>query len=325
MTEGQPTRLADLDDIRMARRRIADGIVATPTFQSVGLGELLGCPVWVKAENLQATGSFKLRGALNAMRALEETGLRVEGYATFSAGNHAAAVAFAARQMGRPAVVCMPPTAVAEKVAAVRRYGGQVVTTTTLLDTCRQVAEERGLHIIHPFDDLAVVAGQGTVGLELIEACGGAAPRDLTVLVPVGGGGLISGVATAVKTLLPHSRVIGFEPATANAVTLSLRAGRPMSLTSPSATLADGLTAPFAGQVTYAHVVERVDEIVVVEEAAITRAVWPCLSSLRMLVEPAAIVPVAGLLSGAFHHDAGRPLAIIASGGNISRDVLLGH
>lgn len=314
--------LVTIDDIQAAHRRIADKIITTPTFASPGLSSLLGLSVRVKAENLQVTGSFKVRGVLNAMRQLIESGTRPTGYATFSAGNHAAAVAYAAQQLGQPAVVCMPPNAVAEKVESVHNFGGEVILTETLLDTCSQVAEERGLHILHPFDDPAVIAGQGTVGLELIDAVGEEPAGGVSVLVPVGGGGLISGVAVAVKALWPSAKIIGFEPATANAVTLSLRAGHPTSLLSPAKTIADGLAAPFAGVAPFDHITSLVEEIVVVEEGAISDAVWPVLSHLKLLLEPAALVPIAGILSGAFVPDPDTQVVLIASGGNVSRTMV---
>lgn len=315
--------LVTLEDVRAARKRIFGMVVATPMFESAGLSELLGYPIWVKAENLQITGSFKVRGAFNAMRQLAESGQRATGYATFSAGNHAAAVAYAAQRLGQSAVVCMPPGAVAEKVEAVQRYGGEVVFTATLVDTCHQIADERGLHIVQPFDDPAVIAGQGTVGLELLDSLPESATDDLTVLVPVGGGGLVSGVAVAVKALLPSAKVIGFEPATANAVALSLRAGKPVSLPSPAKTLADGLAAPFAGAIPYDHIVSLVDDVIVVEEDAIADAVWPTLSKLKLLIEPAAMVPIAGILSGAYTPHPGSTVVLIASGGNVSRNVIV--
>jgi len=305
-------------DIAAAAARLAGRVVRTPVLSSDRLSEDLGFVVLLKAENLQHTGSFKARGAQNALLARAERGELPSGVATFSAGNHAAAAAFAGRALGLPVVVCMPPGAVEVKVAAVRRYGGEVVVTEDLVGTCQALAADRGYTLLHPFDDLDVIAGAGTVGAELVADTG---PVDL-VLVPVGGGGLISGVAAAVKQASPATRVVGIEPATANAVTHGRRHGALVPLPTRPRSIADGLTAPYAGRHNLAHIDEYVDAVIEVPEDAIERAWWELLDTSKLLVEPSAAVGLAALRLHAFEADPGARVALILSGGNVAPTTL---
>lgn len=282
-----------LGEIRAAAERIAPHVRRTPLLECAELG------VFVKAENLQHAGSFKVRGVFNALLSYEEP---PRGIATFSAGNHGAAVAYATRSVGIPSVVCMPPKAVQAKVDNVRKHGGEIVFTEDLLGTCQALCADRGYTLLHPFDDLAVIAGQGTVGLEIGEA-------DL-VLVPVGGGGLISGIAAA----LPGVRVVGVEPVTANALTHALRVGRPEPLPEKPVSMADGLTAPFAGVHTLAHVKALVSEVVEVTEQNIRDAWWPLMDATKLLLEPSAAVGLAALREGLV--EPGERTVLVLSGGN---------
>jgi threonine dehydratase len=300
------------EEIVAAVTRLDGEVVRTPLIPCPRLSEELGSQVLLKPENLQHAGSFKVRGALNALLARQERGERPVGVTTFSAGNHAAATAFAARTLGLPTVVCMPPQAVVTKVEAVRRYGGEVILTADLVGTCQQVAGERGYALLHPFDDLDVIAGQGTVGAELLAD----APQPDLVVVPVGGGGLISGVAAAVKAASPTTRV-GVEPLTANAVSYALRAGSPQPLPDKPVSLADGLAAPFAGEHTLAHIQKFVDDVVEISEESIAPAWWAALDATKLLVEPSAAVGLAALRQGLVGTEPGQTVILVLSGGNV--------
>jgi len=304
------------EDIAAAVRRIAGQVVSTPLLDCPRLSGELGLRVRLKAENLQRTGSFKVRGAANALFARRERGEPLAGVTTFSAGNAAAATAYAAEQLGIRCVVCMPVGAVASKVDNTRRYGGEVVLTDDLVSTCHQIAEERGYLVLHPFDDPEVIAGQGTVGAEIAEDCTGDSP-DL-VVVPVGGGGLISGVAAALAALSPGTRVVGVEPAGANAMTYAMSAGPLVPLPQRPASLADGLAAPFAGEHTLAHVQQLVERIVVLPEDAIAPAWWRLMDASKLLVEPSAAVGLAALERGLVEVAPGTHVVLVLSGGNTS-------
>jgi len=301
-------------DISQAAARIADWTLRTPLLPGPRLGESLGLDVALKAENLQHTGSFKARGVFNALLARRERGATITGVAAFSAGNHAMAAAYAGRALALPTVVCMPPGAVVTKIEAVRRYGGEVILTDDLLGTCREVAAQRGYDLLHPFDDPDVIAGQATVGAEIVAS--GFTP-DL-VLVPVGGGGLISGIAAAVKQSLPGARIIGIEPVTANAMTHALRAGAAGPLPQRPQSMADGLTAPFAGELAFGYVTSWVDSIVEVDEDSIRRAWWEMLDQTKLLLEPSAAVGLAALRNGLIEVRPQERVVFVISGGNTS-------
>jgi threo-3-hydroxy-L-aspartate ammonia-lyase len=301
-------------DIARAAARIDDWTVRTPLLACPRLSESLGLDVRLKAENLQHTGSFKARGAFNALLSRREEGQSIAGVAAFSAGNHAMATAYAGRALGLPTVVCMPPHAVVTKIEAVRRWGGEVILTDDLLGTCRAVAAERGYQLLHPFNDPAVIAGQATVGAEIVAS--GFAPD--VVLVPVGGGGLISGIAAAVKLALPDARVIGAEPVTANAMSHALRVGTAEPPPQRPQSMADGLAAPFAGELALEYVKSYVDSVVEVEESDIPAAWWEMLDQTKLLVEPSAAVPLAALRSGAVKIEPGQRVVFVISGGNTS-------
>ena len=265
----------------------------------------------LKAENLQRAGAFKFRGAWNAVSALAPE----RGVATASSGNHAQAVALAAALAGTSAVILMPRDAPASKRAATEGYGAQVLEFDRYRDDrdalARALADERGLTLVHPYDEPLVMAGQGTAGLELLEDV---ADLDL-VLVPVGGGGLISGVATAVKALRPRARVVGVEPEASDDTQRSLRAGRRERVT-VGRTIADGQQLPEPGEQTFAVISALVDDVLTVSDAEIVEAMRFLFERLKVVVEPSGASALAALLAGRVTLSGGRA-GIVLSGGNV--------
>jgi threonine dehydratase len=325
MTGGPDSRnvtdagLVTLDDVRVAADRLAGRVHRTPVLRSTSLGELWGVRLDLKAEVFQRTGSFKARGALNKVLSLPAE-QRARGVITLSAGNAGAAVAYAAASVGVPGTVVMPTTAVPAKIAACRAYGADVVLTDgDLVDTYLATVAETGRIPVHPFDDPAVVAGTGTVGLEIAEDV----PDAEVVLVPVGGGGLISGIATALAALSPGTRVIGVEPETADVMTCSLRAGGPVRMPGVRS-VADGLAAPMSAQLTVDHVRRFVERVVRVTDEDILRALSLAVSRTKLLLEPSAAAPLAALMTGALDLPPGTRVVSVASGGNVDL-ALFGH
>ncbi len=286
----------------------------TPLLTSTTLDNRCGGSVCLKAEPFQRGGAFKFRGAYNRLSLLDADE-RARGVVAYSSGNHGAAVALAAAVLGIHAVVVVPETGSPAKLAAIEGYGAEI----RRYDPARErrevvaavLAEERSLTVIAPFDDYDVMAGQGTLGLELAEQAG---ELDL-VLVPVGGGGLAAGVATAVTAVIPGVEVIGVEPAGADDTCRSLRAGRRVSIEAPD-TIADGLRASAPGELTFPINQRLLTDVVTVDEAAIIEAMWFCFSRLKVVVEPSGAVPLAALLTGAVR-TSGRRAAVVLSGGNI--------
>jgi threo-3-hydroxy-L-aspartate ammonia-lyase len=309
--------LVDAEALTVAAGRLAGRVVRTPLLPSARLSDEFGVPVLLKAENLQHTGAFKVRGMMNAMLARAASDRPPAGVTTFSAGNAAAATSYAARALGIPAIVCMPPGAVESKIEAVRRYGGEIVFTDDLVGTCHRIAEERNFLALHPFDDPDVIAGHGTAGVELMADC----PDPALILVPVGGGGLISGISAAVRAAQPTrtAKVVGVEPATANAMTHALATGEATPPPTKPASIADGLAAPFAGPTTLAHVQANVDDVVTIEETAIRDSWWSLIDATKLLVEPSAVVGLAALRVGAVPVPASGPIVLVISGGNAAR------
>jgi threonine dehydratase len=309
--------MVQLGEIEAAARRIAGRLHRTPTLSASTLGRMVDAQLFLKAELFQKTGSFKVRGVLNALLSLPGESLR-RGLITLSAGNHGAALAWAAAAAGASATVVMPATAVKSKVEAIRGYGGEVIQTAgNLLEECQAIRERRGLTLIHPFDDPAIIAGQGTAGLEILDDT----PDVETVIVPVGGGGLISGIAAAVKQRRPDVRVVGVEPRGSDVMTRSLASGRPERLTG-SSTVADGLAAPFAGVHTLSHVQQFVDELVLVEDDAILRALGLIVQRSKLAAEPAGAAAYAALLSGEITLPPGSRVVCVVSGGNVDPAIL---
>ncbi|WP_055523270.1 threonine ammonia-lyase [Streptomyces graminilatus] len=302
-----------LDDVRGARKMLMGVARVTAMESSRHLSQLVGTPVHLKCENLQRTGSFKLRGAYVRIAGLlpEE---RAAGVVAASAGNHAQGVALASALLGVRATVFMPLGAPLPKISATREYGaevrlhGQVVDETLL--AAQEYAQRTGAVFIHPFDHADIIAGQGTVGLEILEQC----PEARTILVGIGGGGLAAGIAVAVKSVRPDVRVVGVQAAGAAAYPPSLAAGRPVSVANP-ATMADGIKVGRPGDVPFGIIGELVDEVRTVSEDELSAAVLLCLERAKLVVEPAGASPVAALLSepGAFEG----PVVAVLSGGNV--------
>jgi threonine dehydratase len=311
-----------IQDIEAARERLRGVARHTPLLPYPRTAPRLPNEVWVKPESLQLTGSFKLRGAYNkiASLTLEE---RARGVITYSSGNHAQGTACAAALLGVRAVVVMPDNAPAVKVEGTRALGAEIVRCGPASDERQAVAErlaaERGLVIVPPYNDPWVMAGQGTVGLEIFDDL----PQVDVVLAPVGGGGLISGVATAIKARRPEARVIGIEPALAADAQQSLREGHIVAwdAADTSRTLADGVRTQSLGPLTYAVIRERVDDIVTVSEDDIRAAMRHYARYLKLVVEPTGALTLAALLSGAY---AGRGQCVVAvvSGGNVEPSIL---
>lgn len=299
--------LLSLADVRAAADRIRAYVLPTPTLSGEALA---GTGVWLKAENLQWTGSFKVRGAVNAVLQLSPD-QRHRGVITLSAGNHGIALAYAAQALGIPCVAVVREDAAMAKLQAIRRYGAEIVLTPVAKWQERLLAEQqqRNLHLVHPFDDPAVAAGQGTVGLEILEAV----PDLRTLVVPVGGGGLIGGVAVAVKQQRPEVRIIGIEPERAPTVNESLAAGHPVA---PSRldTVADGLAAPYTRPFNLALIQRYVDEMRTVSDAAIIDALKLVALQAKLVVEPAGAAAVTALLA---YSAIERPVVAILSGGNL--------
>lgn len=311
-----PRPLVSLADIHAARAVIGNRLLRTPVVPADWLATG-GARVSLKLELFQRTGSFKPRGVLNALQALPPDE-RSKGVISISAGNHAQALAWAASAIGIPATVVMPATAVRTKVEATRAWGGTVIQTEhDLLDTMRQVQRDRGLAFVHPFDDPNVIAGTGTLGLEVVED----APDVDVVVVGCGGGGLLAGVATAVRAVRPTARIIGVEPRGADAMRQSLERGEPVRLARTN-TVADGLAAPFAGLHTLAHVRAFVEEVVLVDDEEILDAMRQLIRRGRILPEPAAAAATAALLAGRVRVSAKEHVVSVVSGGNADPELL---
>jgi threonine ammonia-lyase medium form len=309
--------LIEQDDILAAREVIAGRVHRTPVIGSSYLGRQARVQLHFKLELFQKTGSFKPRGVLNKLHHLSPED-KQKGVITLSAGNHAQALAWAATQSGILSTVVMPATSVRSKIEATQSYGGEVILTEgDLLETCLAIQKERGLTLVHPFDDPMIIAGQGTVGLEILEDV----PEVDAVVVGVGGGGLISGIATALKAKKPEVKVIGVEPEGASAMTQSLQRGEPVHLDRVD-TVADGLAAPFAGQHTLAHVQTYVDDMVIVSDQEIVEAMGLILERCKVVAEPAAASTLAALLSGKASLLRGSTVVCVLSGGNIDRERL---
>lgn len=303
--------------IREAAARLAPHVHRTPVLGSASLGGRAGVSLVLKAESLQKTGSFKPRGALNIVLTLPPERL-ARGLITVSAGNHAQAVAWAARVAGVPCHVVMPADAPRSKLAAVDGYGAHLVLhadRATLFDRMREEEARTGATFVHPFDDPQGLAGAGTVGLELMEQ----SPGLDAVVVPIGGGGLMAGVACAVKALAPSCRVVGVELAEGPGMTPALAAGRPVPVPRPH-TRADGLTPPFVGAIPLEAARRRVDAIVLVTEDEIGAAMRALFERARLVVEGAGAAALAGVLSGRAGLAPGSRVAAIVSGGNVDAE-----
>ena len=319
MTVASPPALVGLDALRAAAATIAPVAVWTPLLRSDALDAAIEVPVLVKPEMLQRGGAFKFRGAYVFLSRLDPT-MRSRGVIAPSSGNHAQAVALAAKLFGVPATVVMPTTVTAAKRGGAERLGARVVlagtTTADRMDRALEIARQEGGTLVPPYDHPLIIAGQGTVGLEIMHD----APQTHTVLVPVGGGGLSAGVAAAVKLLSPATRVIGVEPAVAPKLSRAREAGKPVRIPSTDG-LADGLLAVEIGALPFAHHQLYVDDVVTVDDAALRGAMRFLLDRMKIVAEPSGAITIAALLEGVVR-PAGPTVAVL-SGGNIEWDGLL--
>jgi threonine dehydratase len=316
-----PTRLVTLSEIEAAAGRIRGVAIRTPLLPFAELSDLIGMEVRLKCESLQRAGSFKIRGAFNLVSQLPSKELE-RGVITYSSGNHAQAVALAAREKGVRAVVVMPTTAPSVKVEGAKQLGAEVFFegTTSLERKVRaeEIAADQGLVMIPPFDDPRIIAGQGTVGLEIAKDW----PDVDVILVPIGGGGLASGTAAAAKGLLPGVKVIGVEPRGASSMRAALDAGEPVTLASVD-TLADGLAPVRTGDLTFLHGREFLDDVVLVEDDAIRSATAFLLTRRKLVVEYSGAATVGALISGSVRFD-GKKIAAVISGGNLDPSLMGG-
>jgi threonine dehydratase len=316
-------RLVSLESIHDARERIASRVHRTPMLSSAtaatvvraaGGPALGGDALYVKADHLQKTGSFKARGMTNRMLTLDEAARRA-GVITVSAGNAAQACAWAARAAGVPATVIMPEGAVRSKLDACLGYGANVVIHGShvgeMFAEQERLSAEHGYTFVHPFDDPELIAGHGSAGLEILDDL----PDVDVVVVPIGGGGLISGVATAVKETRPSTRVYGIEPEGANAMRLALDAGEPVRI--QPKTVADGLTAPFAGEWTLAAARHYLDDVILIDDSTILGGLRFGLERMKQVLEPAGAAALAGVLFGNVPLRDGEKVCVVASGGNV--------
>jgi threonine dehydratase len=319
VTDVRPNPVVTIDDVRAAAERIAGRVVRTPLLPFPAAER--GRPLWLKPESLQPTGAFKLRGAFNAiLQRLDEA--RSHGVVTHSSGNHARAVAWVARELGLRAVIVMPDAAPAVKVDAVRRLGAEIVIVAPAERDTRafELAAEHGYVMVPPYDDAAVLAGQGTAGLEIV--------ADLTdiraVLVPVSGGGLIGGVSTAVKALSPNTRVIGVEPELAGDAAESFRTGGLVSWTPEQTyrTIADGLRTTSLGEIPWRQIREFVDDIVTVSEDEIRDGVRRLAADARLVVEPSGAAAFAAYVHHADLLGLDGNIVAVVSGGNVALEML---
>jgi threo-3-hydroxy-L-aspartate ammonia-lyase len=323
--QNEPSQNLTIDRIRAAASRLAGVAHRTPLLGSATLDTDCGGHVLLKAENFQRGGAFKFRGAYNRLSLLSDDE-RARGVVAYSSGNHGGAVALAARLLGIPAVVVVPATGSPAKLAAIEGYGAQMYrydpARERRAEVAAAIAAERSMTIIRPFDDYDIMAGQGTVGIELVEQAAQAGNgsragdgRVDQVLVPVGGGGLAAGVSTAVKALLPGASVIGVEPAGADDTHRSFRAGH--RVTVEPVTIADGLLAQQPGELTFAVNSRTLNDVVTVSEDAIAEAMRFCFARMKIVVEPSGAVALAALRSGVVPA-AGRRSVAVVSGGNIT-------
>ncbi|PSQ22877.1 threonine ammonia-lyase [Halobacteriales archaeon QS_9_67_17] len=312
--------MLDVAAVLEARQRVMEVARHTPLDYSHTFSDLTGAEVHLKMENLQRTGSFKIRGATNKLAHLDDAE-RAAGVVTASAGNHAQGVALAADRAGVDAKIVMPEYAPVSKVEATRAYGAEVVLHGVDYDTAQEKAHEieteEGRTYVHAFDDEHVMAGQGTLGLELVED----QPAVETVVVPVGGGGLISGIATAVKANDPDTRVVGVQAEGASAMAESLQKGEPVERDATD-TIADGIAVGKPGTQTFDVIEERVDRVVTVDDAAIARTLVDLLERSKTLVEGAGAIALAAVVEEAFDYEEREVIVPALCGGNIDLNVL---
>ena len=313
-----------LADVLDAARRL-DGVARrTPLLEAEALGETLGCRLYVKAEPLQRTGSFKFRGAYNHISRLDKASLE-RGVVAYSSGNHAQAVAAAAKLCGAPAVIVMPKDAPAIKVAGTRRHGAEIVFFDRATENREaiggRIAAERGMHLVKPYDDRYVIAGQGTIGLEIGGECRALGFAPDLVIAPVGGGGLISGTALGLEAEAPGAQIYAAEPFGWNDTALSLAAGERLKAPDPPVnTLCDALLAPAPGEITFAINRRRLSGGLTVSDDDVLRAMAAAFADLKLIIEPGGGAALAAVLSRRIDVT-GRSVVVVASGGNVDPEI----
>ncbi len=312
--------MVSITDILSAKQRISGYVFRTPCYHSLFFSKKIGAEIFLKIESFQPTGVFKIRGAFNIiLEKLEQ--VRQTGVVTASSGNHGLSVSYAARRLDVRCTVVVTKNANHDKVKMIRLYGAEVVeggpTSDSIISQARELSKEKGLFFVHPFDDPSVISGQGTIGLEIVE--------DLlkvdSVLVPVGGGGLISGISTAVRAMAPNCRVVGVEPTGVPSLYESLKKGELVTVKEPR-TIADGLVGQTIGKLDFEIIKQNVRDVVLVTDTEMREAVKALLVESHLLIEPSGAAPVAALLSGAFVPKPGERVALILSGGNIAYTLL---
>ena len=318
MTSSNTTATVGVDDVRAAAGRIRPFIHRTPLLPNRSISERVGFEVRIKCENLQRAGSFKIRGAMNALLQIPDE-QRKRGVVAFSSGNHAQGVALASRLLGIRATIVMPEGSVASKVEATKAYGAEVVTsgvTAATRDTvAREIAAKTGASVIPPFDDERIIAGQGTVGLEILEEW----PQVETIVVPLGGGGLLSGVAVAATALKPNVAVYGVEPRAGNDGEQSFKTGRIVTIDPPK-TIADGARTLAIGTRNFAIIRERVRDVVSVDDDALLDALKFAMYRTKLVIEPTGALGIAALLTKTIRPSG--PVAVVVSGGNLDFSLL---
>ncbi len=317
---GYVVEMFPLEEFRRAASLIRGSVDRTPLFSSSTFSQRLGFPIFLKLENLQRTGSFKIRGASHWLARAKAEGMDLSrGVITYSSGNHGQALAYAAQRLGIKAKVVTPEDVSALKLESMRRYGAEIEfcgrTTAQRKEKAEQLAQEGKLALVPPFDDPWIVLGQGTIALEMLEE----QPKLASLLIPVGGGGLISGNAIAAKALSQKIQIIGIEPEQADSLARSLEEKKRVSI-QPGNTLADGLRSSSPGELNFKIASSCVDQVLRVKEEEILRALQMFLFELKLLVEPSAAVGLAAVLSGRFPIP--EPCGMILSGGNIGHDIL---
>ena len=319
--EGTNAAMITLQDVQEARQRIKDYVFKTPCYENVFLSKKTGSQIFLKLECYQPTGVFKIRGAFNIeLKNLEQ--IRRNGVVTASSGNHGLSVAYAARALGVKCTVVVVRNANPDKLKMIGLYGAKTVedgeTTDSIIRTARELSEREGLFFIHPFDDPSIIAGQGTCGLEIAEDT----HAIDTVIVPVGGGGLISGISTAIKALMPNCKIIGVEATGVPSLYESMAKDRLVTIERPK-TIADGLLGQTIGKLNFEICKQNVSEVVLVTDEMMRHAVKSLLLDMHILVEPSGAAPVAALLSGAYKPKPGERIALVISGGKNAYKLLL--
>ncbi|WP_411286738.1 threonine/serine dehydratase [Phenylobacterium sp.] len=313
-----------LADIDAAAGRLAGHAVETPLIESPALNERMGVRVLLKLETLQRVGAFKFRGAYNRLVQLTPDE-RTRGVVAFSSGNHAQGVALAAKLLGMPALIVMPLDAPAVKVAATKGYGAEVYFYDRLTESreaiAAQIAAERACVVVPAFDDPHIIAGQGTVGLELVRQARAIGVTLGVAVAPISGGGLISGMATAIKALSPDTAIVGAEPTGFDDTLRSLQAGQRVTIKPTGRSLCDALESPFPGEITFPIMLESVADVALVTDAEVAEAMRYAFSTLKLVVEPGGAAGLAALLAGKVNLFGGTSAAVVLSGGNVDPEL----